>query len=443
MLNDIDDRGGAGAGPSGQVGKREETNLSTAASASRTSAKSAGRYVYREGTSSSVLITDGNERAALALARGLGRAGYTVNVVSSAGRSIAGASRYVSAEARAGDALTDPQGFVRELAAARERFGASVVVPVSDASALAVLGDPGAFGDATVPFADLETFRAISDKAALVERAVRLGIAVPGGRTAHTPAEVRDAAEALGYPLVLKPARSVATHGGRRVKLGVSYASGPQQLEARIGALDPAAYPMIVQQRVTGAGLGIFVLLWDGEVRATFAHRRVREKPPSGGVSVCCESVAPDPELLDRSIALLRDAGWRGVAMVEYKNDDRHSRPVLMEVNGRFWGSLQLASDSGVNFPALLVAAATGAPSHPPPTYRVGVRNHWFWGEADHLLTRLRRSRSALDLPADAPGRLAAVGDFLRAMPAALAAESTLDDPRPFIRESRRWFGRP
>ena len=425
-----------------RTGTHSRKGILFTAPASRTLSGDPERQPRADRPFTSVLITDGNERAALALARGLGRVGYRVQVVSRQGSSIAGQSRYVRGEARAADPLVDPKGFVRDVAAARDRFRADVIIPVSDASVLAILGDRRALGDVTIPFADLDTFRAISDKSGLIERASRLGIAVPGGHTGSTRAEVRDAAHALGFPVVLKPSRSVAIHGERRIKLGVSYAANPRELDARLDALDAAAYPLIVQRRVTGAGLGVFVLLWDGEVRATFAHRRVREKPPSGGVSVCCESIPLDRGLLEQSIALLRDAGWRGVAMVEYKNDDRHATPVLMEVNGRFWGSLQLASDAGVNFPALLVGAALGAPVLPPPSYAVGVRNHWFWGEVDHLLTRVRRSPATLDLPPDAPGRLAVVSSFLRAMPASLASASTLDDPRPFLRESRAWFRR-
>ena len=43
--------------------------------------------------------------------------------------------------------------------------------------------------------------------------------------------------------------------------------------------------------------------------------------------------------------------------MMEYKQDRRTGTPLLMEVNGRFWGSLQLAIDAGVDFPYLCAAS--------------------------------------------------------------------------------------
>jgi predicted ATP-grasp superfamily ATP-dependent carboligase len=112
-----------------------------------------------------------------------------------------------------------------------------------------------------------------------------------------------------------------------------------------------------------------------------------------------------------------------------------------MEVNGRFWGSLQLAIDAGVDFPALLLAAAEGEPVTPVVEYRSGVRSRWWWGDVDHLIARLRRSRDVLALPPDAPSRWRAVRDFLT-VHRGVDREEILrrDDPRPFIRETRQWF---
>lgn len=46
--------------------------------------------------------------------------------------------------------------------------------------------------------------------------------------------------------------------------------------------------------------------------------------------------------------------------MVEWKVDLRDGRPKLMEINPRFWGSLELAVRSGVNFPSLYADADRG-----------------------------------------------------------------------------------
>ena len=74
-------------------------------------------------------------------------------------------------------------------------------------------------------------------------------------------------------------------------------------------------------------------------------------------------------ELQEHSIALLREIGWEGVAMVEYRYDPARERAVLMEINGRFWGSYPLAVASGAGFGlfAYSVNALGKAPDLPPP----------------------------------------------------------------------------
>jgi predicted ATP-grasp superfamily ATP-dependent carboligase len=158
-------------------------------------------------------------------------------------------------------------------------------------------------------------------------------------------------------------------------------------------------------------------------------------------VSVYRESIAADPVLVERSKALLRCFAWEGVAMVEYKLDAATGTPYLMEINGRFWGSLQLAVDAGVDFPRLLVEHALGRPVAPVTRYRMGVRSRWWWGDVDHLLARLRRTPEELALPPGSPGRLAAARDFLMLWrPGDRNEVFRLSDPRPQLRETIEWF---
>ena len=58
-----------------------------------------------------VLVTDGEQRSALAVVRSLGRAGYDVSVGSRGGASLAGASRFARVDISLGDPLRDAAGF--------------------------------------------------------------------------------------------------------------------------------------------------------------------------------------------------------------------------------------------------------------------------------------------------------------------------------------------
>jgi predicted ATP-grasp superfamily ATP-dependent carboligase len=149
-------------------------------------------------------------------------------------------------------------------------------------------------------------------------------------------------------------------------------------------------------------------------------------------VSVYRESIPLDKDLVQKSFALLKALGWNGVAMVEFKIDARDGLPKLMEVNARFWGSLQLAVDAGVNFPLLLYRLACGEDAPPQFDYKVGVKSRWLLGDLDQLFIRLTRSGGLNGLSERFGSRLGACIEFLKFYERDLHYEVfRLDDSRP------------
>lgn len=377
-----------------------------------------------------VLVTDGEERSALAVVRSLGRAGHRISVCSPRRRPLAGASRHAADVAVVPDPLASPHAYVEALRRLIGAMDAQVLLPMSEASLMALLPERERLGGVLLPFPSASAFERIRDKQQVLEAGRSLGIGVPPQRVVQSPEEAPDAAS-LRFPVVLKPARSVIEHGSARTKSAVLHAADASSYESALRRLSGGAYPLLVQERIDGPGTGVFLLVWDGRLLAAFGHRRLREKPPSGGVSVYRESAPVEPRILDLSLALLRRFDWQGVAMVEYKIDAATGTPYLMEVNGRFWGSLQLAIDAGVDFPALLVAAALGERPVPVEAYALGVRTRWWWGDVDHLIARVRAG--------DAP--TAAVRTFLATSLERPRNEVfQRDDPRPALRETLDWF---
>lgn len=392
-------------------------------------------------TRPTIIITDGEQRATLAVVRSLGTK-YRCVVVASAAASLAGGSRYCSKSFVVPDALARPDEFVKAIIALVTTEKADVVLPISEASLLAILPAKSQLLPAVVPFPDFATFDALTDKRRLLDEASRLGIAIPAQQVISQRSALGSIrVDTLVYPVVLKPARSLGIQSGGRAKVSVSYAANAEELIRRVAALPSAAFPLLIQQRIVGPGIGVFLLLW-GEQKAVFAHRRLCEKPPAGGVSVYRESVVLDEDLLKQSRALLDCFGWRGVAMVEYKRDSATGQPYLMEVNGRFWGSLQLAIDAGVDFPGLLVSCALGENVEPTLAYRVGVRSRWWWGQVDHLVGRVG-SRPKDPLPPGTRSAKRALADLLLGPFRRADYEEVLwwNDPRPFWNETVHWMG--
>jgi predicted ATP-grasp superfamily ATP-dependent carboligase len=281
----------------------------------------------------------------------------------------------------------------------------------------------------------------VANKWSVLQRASQCGIPIPRTHFIDGGAGLKPLIAQIAYPAVVKPLRSRIRTDTGWLLTTVHYADCESDLRRLYQDTEYLArYPSLIQERIVGPGIGVFVLCDHGRLRAAFAHRRLREKPPSGGASVLCESVALDPELLDQAMRLLGPLAWHGVAMMEYKQDRRTGRSFLMEVNGRFWGSLQLALNAGVDFPYLSYQLALGQPLEIPLTYKVGVRSRWLLGDLDHLLLRLFHHNRDQHLPECPPSRVRTLLDFLKlAGPGLHYDVVSRDDPRPFVYEVHRY----
>jgi predicted ATP-grasp superfamily ATP-dependent carboligase len=393
-----------------------------------------------------VLVTDGNNRAALAITRSLGRAGYHVIVGAEHHPSLSSISRFCGETFLYPDPRRDSQGFVHALLNVTKEKRPDVLIPVSDTTTLLVTENRGLLADyCSIPFPEFDAVEQAANKFTLMALAEKLGVPVPKTVCLERPDDLEAAVSSckkMGYPIVIKPSRSRIRSVTGWIGTGVQYANGEAELRNIIySTRGMGEYPLLLQERVIGEGAGVFLCFNRGEVVAEFNHRRLREKPPSGGVSVLRESIPMDPLLKLYSERLLRTLKWHGVAMVEFKRDKRTEEFKLMEINGRFWGSLQLAIDSGVDFPSLLVRIAKGEKVDPVAAYKVGIRSRWFWGDVDVLLNRMFKNNKTLNLPPHSPGRLRTLLSFLQFWGKDLHYE-VLDrgDIKPWLYETKRWF---
>lgn len=250
----------------------------------------------------------------------------------------------------------------------------------------------------------------LADKGKLLATARSLGIPVPD-YTIYQQVDEVDIEDFDTFPLVLKPCLSKVWTGTHWLGTDVSIIQDRDGLTSALNKMRAINTPFMIQSFIAGHGAGLFALYNRGNPVARFAHRRVREKPPGGGVSVVSESVPVNHDLQQHAHALLTAVNWHGVAMVEFRIGS-DGTPYLMEVNTRFWGSLQLAVDSGVDFPALLWHLCLNDKDDGTPTvqqsYRIGQRLRWLLGDLDSLYLTLRDSRYGL------ARKLSAVMDFLK-----------------------------
>jgi predicted ATP-grasp superfamily ATP-dependent carboligase len=180
------------------------------------------------------------------------------------------------------------------------------------------------------------------------------------------------------------------------------YASDAAEMLAILPEMWNQCSSVLAQEFVEGTGSGYFALMNRGELRAEFAHRRIRDVHPTGSGSALRESVLPPPGIREASLAMLQALHWHGVAMVEYRIR-KDGTPVFLEINGRFWHSLPLACYAGADFPALLATLAESGDIAVPGPYKVGVRCRWIVGDFRHFI-EVWRGRPA-GYPGFFPGR--------------------------------------
>lgn len=378
----------------------------------------------------------------LGVVRELGRAGIPVIGIALRASALGLASRYLVRRVVLANGLDDAA--IDTIRALGEEFGGGVLMGISEPTLAWMIANQDRFGRVRAAVPPAEAFRIVLDKEKTLAHAAELGIPVPRSVQPRNLEEALAAGDGLHFPVVVKwadpaaVASRLSAHGLPLHKY--EYAYDAPTLAAILRRYAPVEAFPLVQEYAPGQGLGQFFLIHDGQALRRFQHVRVAEWPPEGGFSSVCDSLPLEAHaaLQEQSIALLQRIGWRGVAMVEYRFDPATGRAVLMEINGRFWGSFPLAVQAGAGFALLAYwLAATGqAPVLPPPRPAQRCRM---------LSTELKRLVRILLQPGriqDRQVRIRPVRELLRFAtdffrPGVGYYVMALDDPAPLLRDIR------
>ncbi len=363
-----------------------------------------------------VLVTDGENRSSLAVTRSLGRAGYAVFVSAARTNTISSSSKFCRKAFCVPDPVSTPSEYVKAIIKLVKTESIDVLMPMTEQSIYCINNHRLDFPEELIiASATTGQMKQISNKSSLFELAALLGVPIP--ETIHVISAdsfLKHEPCINQFPVVVKPAYSKMYFQNRIVSSGVMYASNYSELRQLYETKEILHHPSLIQEMIPGEGTGLFTLFDLDRHLALFSHRRLLEKPPSGGVSVLCESVKLDNNMVSYAQNLLEAVGWQGVAMVEFKRDTRDGIPKLMEINGRFWGSLQLAISCGVDFPVLCLDYYLGKkPLEMITHYETGHKLRWFLGMLDHVLIRLKKHGSIINMPPETPALIEVISKLL------------------------------
>jgi protein-tyrosine-phosphatase/predicted ATP-grasp superfamily ATP-dependent carboligase len=323
-----------------------------------------------------ILILDGDSNAGCAIVQSLGAAGYECWLAARDLEHPGFASRYVARAAVYPDPLDDKIAFTKWLLDFHEKHHFALIIPPTECTLIPlheIRDDPVIRGVLALPPA--RAVEVAFDKERVRALAASLGVPTPENLVVQRMADLSDP-RIEGFlsrgAVVLKGIRSKVWNGASGSEHRVRIATSRVELDELAREL-LSFTTLQAQEWVPGKGVGIELLVDRGEIVLSFAHERIHELPLTGGGSSYRCSIPPPPALLADSGKLMRALGWHGVAMVEYRADAETGRYWLMEINGRFWGSLPLALFAGVDFPKALVELLLHTRRPEPARPRVGV----------------------------------------------------------------------
>lgn len=316
-----------------------------------------------------ILLTDGQQRKTLAAVRSLGSQGDRVSVADVTRFSLSRFSRYCH-QGLLCPSPEDADNYWRWLVDTCRTHGIETVLPMDDLTTALLVERSSANGPCRALVPTAEQFHTGRDKGLTAALAVRAGIRVPRTVPVQSLAEAHEAARHMGYCAVVKARQSA---GGR----GIFFVAAPTDVDEAWRRFRPEWGGPLVQERIPlGRKFDVCLLFGAaGDLRATFVQEELRWFPLEFGASTLQESVHR-PDLVDLALRLLAPIGWRGPVEVEFMLDP-NGEAVLMEINPRYWASLALSIQCGVDFPRLTAALAAGRDVHGPAAYPAGRRCRW------------------------------------------------------------------
>lgn len=323
-----------------------------------------------------IFVSDAGRNSAIAIIRSLGKQGWRVVAAAAQADAIGFRSRYVAEKFVYPAPEEAPEAFVEAVYDYVKSHKVDLIIPVTDEVILPLSRVRERFaGICQIAMPEPEALDIVTNKLKTLDLAKKQGVPIPTTHLLSTEAQAQEIADTLQWPVVLKPMRSRLLVEGEVEAFHVVYAGNKNELLEHMRHFENRC-DVLLQEYHPGEGHGVELLLFEGKPVCAFQHKRLHEVPITGGASAFRQSVALDKTLYEYSVKMLQALNWTGLAMVEFKL--AAEGPKLMEINGRVWGSLPLATSSGMDFPKYLaelyLSDSPAAPPTPHMKYNVGVR---------------------------------------------------------------------
>jgi predicted ATP-grasp superfamily ATP-dependent carboligase len=321
--------------------------------------------------STKVFVPAMEKRSAIAIVRSLGKKGIEI-VGASENKNAAGfSSKYCHKKYTYHSPIKDINKYQKDIEEILSQEKPHIFFPINEDTLLPLLKKREYFEKlTTMPLPPNEALEYAFNKTKTHELAESLNIPVPK--------LIKDSLESVKYPIIARPKNSVRIQKNKLVSQKISYIFSEEQRNSH------EKENFFFQEYISGRGYGFYALFEKGVPKAYFMLKRINEIPFFGGPSSLRESIF-DEELKEYGLKILKELKWHGVAMVEFRQDERDKKFKLIEINPRFWGSLSLAIHSGVDFPYLLLNMVQNKLTDTVFNYQTGIKCRWLFGDIRYL----------------------------------------------------------
>ncbi len=353
-------------------------------------------------------------RSSYTAIRSLSRLGLRVAVADNTRLGMGQCSRHAAAHYVHANPRTHPEKFIADITQILKECKAHFYLPGHDEGEIVARHRARLPKEVIVPLADYDTLVLANDKMKSARLASDLDVPVPRIISYQDLSELEKTLTHFNKPVVIKLRRGSGAKGTFYAHSSEEAVSLTNRLIKQYGLL-PKRYPLI-QERVQGEGWGVSCLYWNGEQIASFTHRRLREKPVTGGTSTLRES-AHNPSMEAHAHKLLDHLHWHGLVMVEFKWDQVKKQPLFIEFNPRLWGSIALAVACGVDFPVMTYIAATKGMEEACKLYHDysdAIVARWYLGDLILSVSLLAKRHPVAALRLLLPGKEDIYDDLLR-----------------------------
>ncbi|HEY8804695.1 MAG TPA: ATP-grasp domain-containing protein [Clostridium sp.] len=336
-----------------------------------------------------VLLTNGQQRKTLAVVRSLGKRNIKVIVAEETRFNPSAFSKYCSKVLVCPSARKEPDKYYSWLCRVLSTYKCDVMFPMDDdVFEIVMKNSEELLKICSIVLPNMQSYLLSCDKSNATKLAEEVGVPCPQTLHPKNLYNLLSLIEPMKFPLVIKPRVSSGSRGIRIVNNKEEFIKVYEEIHQVYG------FPII--QEYIGIGDRYDVcLLFDNanELKAQFVQKEIRHFPIDIGPSTMQESVEA-PEVLQYALSIMKKLPWKGVVELEFIVDTRDNKFKFMEINPRFWGSLQLAITAGVDFPWMLYKLSVERKVEETSKYKTGCMCSWLLpGDILHFIGNKDRKK--------------------------------------------------